>query len=381
MLGGLYGDLPAAKNANEENASAEKASRPEGWSSGVKAMIPPPRAKNTLVSPPPSVLRAQALGKPKPSPRPADTLAAKNRVSEERPVVQVSTPTYVGASLKTELADEYDPARPNDYEEHCRERIRQKREKEVLEQREKQRKEMERERQEREEAQRSRPTGFDQRSNSLNVSGEEAFLRRGRMGGRPPSPPSAGPESSASVQDGGGLTAAQRMMQKMGWREGSGLGRAEQGMTTPLIAKKTEGRAGVVVQGAQNSDSSLIQDAKKQKMGPAAPQQAATRILLLRNMVGPGEVDDDLEDEVAEECAGKYGAVRMVKIFEVTEPNWPVHEAVRIFVEFEREESSMKGMIDLDGRFFGGRVVHASFFSVDRFENNVLAPLPGEVQL
>ena len=35
-------------------------------------------------------------------------------------------------------------------------------------------------------------------------------------------------------------------------------------------------------------------------------------------MIGPGEVDEDLEDEVAEECE-KHGAVHRVMIFEVTE--------------------------------------------------------------
>jgi splicing factor 45 len=44
-----------------------------------------------------------------------------------------------------------------------------------------------------------------------------------------------------------------------------------------------------------------------------------TRVLLLRNMVGPGEVDDDLEEEVAEECT-KYGEVVRVMIFEVRFP-------------------------------------------------------------
>ena len=33
------------------------------------------------------------------------------------------------------------------------------------------------------------------------------------------------------------------------------------------------------------------------------------RVVLLRNMVGPGEVDDDLEDEVGMECS-KYGNVQ-----------------------------------------------------------------------
>lgn len=38
-------------------------------------------------------------------------------------------------------------------------------------------------------------------------------------------------------------------------------------------------------------------------------QGTPCRVVLLRNMVGPGEVDDDLEDEVGMECS-KYGNVQ-----------------------------------------------------------------------
>lgn len=94
--------------------------------------------------------------------------------------------------------------------------------------------------------------------------------------------------------------------------------------------------------------------------------------------VGPGEVDDDLEGEVAEECT-KYGTVTRVLIFEITETNFPHEEAVRIFVQFERAEQATKALIELEGRFFGGRIVHASFYDEERFSNNELAPMPGEI--
>ena len=59
-------------------------------------------------------------------------------------------------------------------------------------------------------------------------------------------------------------------------------------------------------------------------------------------MVGPGEVDEELEPEVKEECNGKYGDVISVIVFEV--PNAPSpEEAVRIFIEFKRVESAIKG--------------------------------------
>ena len=58
-------------------------------------------------------------------------------------------------------------------------------------------------------------------------------------------------------------------------------------------------------------------------------------------MVGPGEVDDELEPEIKEECNTKYGDVQSVIIFEI--PNAVPEEAVRIFIEFKRVESAIKG--------------------------------------
>ncbi len=62
-------------------------------------------------------------------------------------------------------------------------------------------------------------------------------------------------------------------------------------------------------------------------------------------MVGPGEVDDELEPEVKEECNSKYGDVNKVVIFELQ--NVAAEEAVRIFIEFKRVESAIKGKVQL----------------------------------
>ncbi len=90
-----------------------------------------------------------------------------------------------------------------------------------------------------------------------------------------------------------------------------------------------------------------------------------------------GEVDEELEDEVAEECE-KYGPVVRVLIFEVTDGSCAPDAAVRIFVQFLRTESAAKARAEMDGRFFGGRVVRAAFFSEARFEAQQLAPVAGE---
>ena len=77
-------------------------------------------------------------------------------------------------------------------------------------------------------------------------------------------------------------------------------------------------------------------------------------------MVGPGEVDDDLEPEIKEECNTKYGDVQSVVIFEI--PNVAAEDAVRIFVEFKRVESAIKGKIrKLDLSQIGFRIKYLLF--------------------
>jgi splicing factor 45 len=43
-----------------------------------------------------------------------------------------------------------------------------------------------------------------------------------------------------------------------------------------------------------------------------------SQVILLTNMVGPGEVDDMLQEETADECS-KYGKVERCLIFEVNQ--------------------------------------------------------------
>lgn len=87
-------------------------------------------------------------------------------------------------------------------------------------------------------------------------------------------------------------------------------------------------------------------------------------------MVGAGDVDDELEGEVKDECNSKYGDVISVVIFELK--NAQPEEAVRIFVEFKRIESAIKAVVDLNGRFFGGRQVKAGFYPFEKFQKHRL---------
>lgn len=89
-------------------------------------------------------------------------------------------------------------------------------------------------------------------------------------------------------------------------------------------------------------------------------------------MVGPGEVDPDLQTETAAECA-KFGAVAECVVYECPPHSKPPEEAVRIFVRFADAASTARARAEMDGRFFGGRRVAATFFDEQRFAARQLA--------
>jgi len=331
------------------------------------------------------------------------------------------------ADKQVVLIDEYNPLRPNDYNDF---KVRM-REKEERERRDKERR-REREERERERERRDNKDGNDRRDErrrSPHRDDQDKDRDRDRKrrrdddrsrdyGGRaaiapPPSLLETTPVNAEIIQKkensagtGGfstGNVIASQIMAKYGWKEGQGLGREEQGLSTCLQVEKTGKRAGKIinkdVEKAKEKDSfpppSFPPPSFPPPMGgamggvpnsPSQPQppdvsgndsqmadlmKNPSKVVLLKNMVGPGEVDGELQPEIEEECTTKYGDIIKVIIFEI--PNAQEEEAVRIFVEFKRMESAIKALMDLNNRFFGGRSVSASFYNVDKFRRLDLA--------
>ncbi|XP_029902242.1 splicing factor 45 isoform X2 [Myripristis murdjan] len=350
--------------------------------------------------------------------------------SDERQISD--TPPHVAAGLKDAvpsgfssgdvlipLADEYDPMFPNDYEKVVK-RHREERQRQREQERQKEIEEREKKRKERHEG--GAPSGFSRFPAAEGDSDEdeeyEKERRKRSMGGAAIAPPSSlvdrdgsssysyddegrpgrgskaaipppayddsdrprsppGPTNSFLANMGG--TVAHKIMQKYGFREGQGLGKHEQGLSTALSVEKTSKRGGKIIVGdaAEKPGSSQSGAAEASGGGSAADSskkteanplteilKCPTKVVLLRNMVGRGEVDEDLEGETKEECE-KYGKVIKCVIFEIA--GVTDDEAVRIFLEFERVESAIKAVVDLNGRYFGGRVVKACFYNLDKF--------------
>ncbi|KAK6174281.1 hypothetical protein SNE40_017591 [Patella caerulea] len=97
------------------------------------------------------------------------------------------------------------------------------------------------------------------------------------------------------------------------------------------------------------------------------------RVMVLRNMVGPEDLDDELETEVTDEC-GKFGIVNRVIIYQEKQSEEDDAEIiVKIFVEFTQQEEVERGIAALNGRFFGGRRVRAEKYDMDMYEGSDLS--------
>ncbi|XP_017098406.2 splicing factor 45 isoform X1 [Drosophila bipectinata] len=387
-----------------------RSSHIDGWSSGIKML-------QTQLA----VKKAQPIKKPLMTP--AVSLRAKRPVEAElvhfmtnacvKPVITgtaLALPLINNASKDDwDFVDEYDPQWPNEYEKlkEKSKSIEKSRSSATGNREDRDRdRERKRNRNGRRDAQKdeSSPTSMKLNAFGLRQSDEERYspplpgsvAKLG--GGAAIAPPPSLQEISIENGDGSSSvtipysasSVAAKIMAKYGFKDGQGLGKSEQGMSIALQVEKTSKRGGRIIHEKDVflPPSIMSPPATVTPPGWVSPNlqipltgatsndtepsiteimKSPSKVVLLRNMVGPGDVDEELEPEVKDECHTKYGEVNSVIIHEAfgTEPE----DAVKIFVEFKRIESAIKAVVDLNGRFFGGRQVRALFFNYDKFKS------------
>jgi poly(U)-binding-splicing factor PUF60 len=98
-----------------------------------------------------------------------------------------------------------------------------------------------------------------------------------------------------------------------------------------------------------------------------------SRVVVLRNMVGVEDIDDELESEVTDEC-GRFGAVNRVIIYQERQSEDEDAEIlVKIYVEFSAPSEAILSRDALNGRFFGGRIVKAELYDQTLYDDNDLS--------
>ncbi|XP_008546005.1 poly(U)-binding-splicing factor half pint isoform X1 [Microplitis mediator] len=100
-------------------------------------------------------------------------------------------------------------------------------------------------------------------------------------------------------------------------------------------------------------------------------RKVESRVVILRNMVAPEDVDETLQEEIQDECS-KFGVVKRVIIYNErqSEDDEDAEVIVKIFVEFSQMSEAERARDSLNGRYFGGRLVKGELYDQALFDHS-----------
>lgn len=335
----FYGDLPPAQGAAQGSVTSAEL---DGWNFPTQAQIKTASVKTTkpgnLAFKPrqaavPSGSRATSntASVPKslnvttvsttPTPNTSFLSSVTHTQSQLPPAEHRQSPSQFNNNASFDVADAYDPRVPNEYIAYCEERLERKK---ALRMMEDNRRVME-------EAERARAELERQRNQAAQRGDIQSLLMSQTAVG------DAGQAAPAGRGRGRGVTNLPAWMtQRLAASVAAEADGAVQATSTPAPGQFQDSAATATATAAVGV---------KRKQGGLLNKPSC--VLLLKNMVGPGEEDDQLGPETQQEC-GRYGAVVACTVYSVPAVSadggrrCPDEERVRTFVHFESQESAVR---------------------------------------
>ena len=166
-----------------------------------------------------------------------------------------------------------------------------------------------------------------------------------------------------------------RMMAKMGWEKGQGLGAKGEGITTAIIAQPSKRKRRSDKDGggwAQQPNMGKIVGGRKAKAQSTDDDSGEfgtmSYVVKLQGMLDELDVAYEIEEnnlmqEIGEEFSKSYGAIE--RLFVWREENGGNNS---VFVKFNSQLSALNACNGTNGMTFAGNAVAARFFPTEKFE-------------
>lgn len=181
-------------------------------------------------------------------------------------------------------------------------------------------------------------------------------------------------QSTSKVSGQKGFAA--RLMAKMGWEEGQGLGAKGEGITTAIVAQATKRKRRADNGGWMPSVGRIV-GGKKRKPETMDDDEGEfgipSNIVKLQGMLDELDVTYEIEEnnllqEIGEQFSNDYGTIE--RLFVWREQNGGNNE---VFVKFTNQSSALNACKGTDEMTFAGNPVKARYFDAGKFENGEYA--------